>query len=695
MLLLLLPALVQGWSGDGHRLIGKIASEFLRESGKNFLAEHLTEQRGDVTKVEKALIDHAIYADTVEWSHDLHFSHTPYRACAPFEMDRDCPLVGGARRCIVTAIANYTVRASDVELSVEERAEAVKFLIHLIGDIHNPLHVGFAEDRGGTQIHLSNPPGETLHNIWDDVLLGNRHGLSSSAAVKSRDPLVTSLEDVSSEESATVLAASMASNTAIMYTCEYAYRDEARAWIQKNSALSEEYLETRSEIAVELVRAAGLRLAELLNHIGKAFSTKKYLKENSAGIVISSSKERENRFLALDFDFEPESLLFVGTKIDEVVKNIPQEEAAALVEDAPEEKGPVSIGKVSASKKARMRKARVKQLIDTVVLVKRRGLYVITGSERLAGDDPEHYFPAMGNFLSVSFQGNKEVVTFLFDTDHFGEKNCSEEFIIRALMKIRQIPYEAGKRADLGAESSSSSVSLEKARDMIPPFKGEIRVVGSPHQVYFSSAVAGGGSVVVPAPPPAALSKSAKKKEKQLRKLEENDWKEILGSVPSKEEIMERRFKQNIENVVSLQVRSLYFFLHRRSLEDTSIPMIKASRFNLVMRPTRDSEQIVIFIVDNLIFDGSPTSEMLTMLSDSMERNYMADFNFALRTRPSLVREFTDVEKILFGRSPERTHRFSAVKYFTFFTLDNEAHSHLHWSVHPEEIPGLVPSSIS
>jgi hypothetical protein len=580
------------------------------------------------------------------------------------------------------------MRASDLDLSVEERAEAIKFLIHLIGDIHNPLHVGFVEDRGGTQIHLSNPPGETLHNVWDDVLLENRHGLSSSAAVLSREPLVT-LEDVSSEESATALAASMASSTAIMYTCEFAYRDEARAWIEKHSALSEEYLETRSEIAVELLRAAGLRLAELLNHIGKAFSTKKYLRENSVGVVISSSKERENRYLALDFDFEPESLLFDETRIVEVVKNIPQEQAAALVEDAPEEKGPVGIGKVSASKKARMRKARLKRTIDTVVLVKRRGLYVITGSERLAGDDPEHYFPAMGNFLNVSFQGNKEVVTFLFDTDHFGEKNCSEEFIVRALKKIRQIPYEAGKRAELGAESSSS-VSLEKARDMIALFKGEIRVVGSPHQVYFSSAVAGGGSVVIPAPPPAALSKSAKKKEKQLRKLEENDWKEILGSVPSKQEILERRFMQNIGNVVGLKVRSLYFFLHRRSLEDTSIPMIRASRFNLVMRPSKDSEEIVVFIVDNLIFDGSPTSEMLTMLTESMARNYMADFAFAFRTRPSLVGEFADVEKILFGHSLERTHHFSAIKYFTFYTLDDEPYSHLHWSIHSEEIPGLV-----
>jgi hypothetical protein len=53
--------LTEGWSGDAHRVIAKIAAQFLNHSGKYFVAEHLADG-GDASKVEKALIEHSIYA---------------------------------------------------------------------------------------------------------------------------------------------------------------------------------------------------------------------------------------------------------------------------------------------------------------------------------------------------------------------------------------------------------------------------------------------------------------------------------------------------------------------------------------------------------------------------------------------------------------------------------------------------------
>jgi hypothetical protein len=272
----LLSPFTDAWSGDAHRVIARIASEFLRDSGKYFVAEHLTGR--DASKVEKALIDHSMYADTVEWSDDLHFSHTPYRACAQFEMDRDCPLMGGARRCIVTAIANYTMRATNVKLSMEERGEAIKFLIHLVGDIHNPMHVGFAEDLGGNLIHLADPMGKSLHNMWDFTLVNRKQvelGVYKDNEEDDTEPwklsdalleqldtkqslsrylLNLKLSDVATEESATRLAAGMASQTATDFTCTVGYKNEENRWIESGESLSDEYSSSRSAWAMEMLK---------------------------------------------------------------------------------------------------------------------------------------------------------------------------------------------------------------------------------------------------------------------------------------------------------------------------------------------------------------------------------------------------------------------------------------------------------
>ena len=238
---------------------------------------------------------------------------------------------------------------------------------------------------------------------------------------------------------------------------------------------------------------------------------------------------------------------------------------------------------------------------------------------------------------------------------------------------------------------ASSSVAVKECRDTIAHFTGEIRILGSPNQIYFSSEASAGRLPIVPAKI-VLSSKSAKKEENQRQKIDEKTWVAIFGAVPSKEQIMVMRFKQNMENVVGVRMRSLIFFLHKQTLEDAAIPMIKASRFNMVTSSSisMSGEKIELFIVDNLIFNGSPTSEMLEMLKDSIERNSAADYHYANRKRPSLFAEFSDVERMLLDRTPERTESLSAIKYFTFYTLDDESYSHLHWSIHSEEIPGRI-----
>ena len=111
----------------------------------------------------------ADWADEVEWSGELHFAQTPFRQCGDgFRIDRDC---GKNKRCIVPAIANYTERAMLYGAEPEIRAEALRFLIHFVGDIHQPLHLGFEKDLGGNRIRLLYPSQYSLHGAWDEYLV--------------------------------------------------------------------------------------------------------------------------------------------------------------------------------------------------------------------------------------------------------------------------------------------------------------------------------------------------------------------------------------------------------------------------------------------------------------------------------------------------------------------------------------------
>lgn len=63
-------------------------------------------------------------------------------------------------------------RAPDVE-----RLQALKYVVHLVGDVHQPLHAGYADDKGGNTVQLQSfGKGSNLHSLWDSGLVANRVG---------------------------------------------------------------------------------------------------------------------------------------------------------------------------------------------------------------------------------------------------------------------------------------------------------------------------------------------------------------------------------------------------------------------------------------------------------------------------------------------------------------------------------------
>jgi hypothetical protein len=107
-----------------------------------------------------------------------HFVNFPRHA--PGLGEDECPL---AEKCVVTAIeADVAVLASP-DASDEERLAALKLLGHWVGDIHQPMHTGFQDDRGGNHIRTPGSSCENLHALWDRCLVEERLGMEPLAIV--------------------------------------------------------------------------------------------------------------------------------------------------------------------------------------------------------------------------------------------------------------------------------------------------------------------------------------------------------------------------------------------------------------------------------------------------------------------------------------------------------------------------------
>jgi len=186
--LLLSVVSLPAWGVQGHRLVALVA------------VNHLTSiARDNVTWMlaPETLPAIASWADEVQGgitqTSSWHYVNIPPDATA-YDSDRDCPRQPGVaagsrndawRDCIVDRIAYHEQRLADVRLDRTDRALALKFLVHFVGDVHQPLHAS-AVERGGNGIRVqvfgaddcgsdpSRPSPCNLHGVWDSSLLGHR-----------------------------------------------------------------------------------------------------------------------------------------------------------------------------------------------------------------------------------------------------------------------------------------------------------------------------------------------------------------------------------------------------------------------------------------------------------------------------------------------------------------------------------------
>jgi S1/P1 Nuclease len=173
------------------------------------------------------------------------------RGANSYDRQRDCP----NGNCIVEAIAWYLHVVALDDAPLNEKQIALNFLAHLAGDIHQPLHVGFTDELGGTKLQVSfQGKQQTLHELWDTGLIETEKG-SAKEIAKRLDEKV-SAEDRKSWEAGTPTDWA---NESLALTASYVYP------LPESHQISEEYAKRALPILHKRLAQAGVRLAWLLN----------------------------------------------------------------------------------------------------------------------------------------------------------------------------------------------------------------------------------------------------------------------------------------------------------------------------------------------------------------------------------------------------------------------------------------------
>jgi hypothetical protein len=166
--LLLYSPSALAWGGLAHEVVCEIAFLELNDTARQRVIE-LIQQDLEFRSFRAS----CNWPDRPPRKHGAeHFVNVPRHAA---ELgDDECPL---GENCVVTAIEDDFAVLASSDATDEEKLEALKFLGHWVGDVHQPLHVSFEDDRGGNNVGTQGSSCNSLHAVWDRCLVEERIGM--------------------------------------------------------------------------------------------------------------------------------------------------------------------------------------------------------------------------------------------------------------------------------------------------------------------------------------------------------------------------------------------------------------------------------------------------------------------------------------------------------------------------------------
>ena len=242
------------WGRGGHAIVGRLAE-----------AELSSQTRAKA----KALINNQFFSDVAadpdEYRNNegaritgtWHFV-TIMLSDPTYDAQRDCPTTD----CVIGRIAAMKTVLADTTRKTQERGEALIYLIHFVGDLHQPFHTGTGltpdgkPDLGGNLVKVKFRGNDTnLHSLWDS-------GLISTRALSNRDYVERLLDDVLGDRDKNELAAGSVEDWV-----NAAHKIAIDAHVDTGTTITNDYVNVNLPIADEQLLLAGLRLARLIEEV--------------------------------------------------------------------------------------------------------------------------------------------------------------------------------------------------------------------------------------------------------------------------------------------------------------------------------------------------------------------------------------------------------------------------------------------
>jgi len=261
-ILLTLPPNLFAWGPTGHRIVARIAQAHLSDATRLQIRDLLG--NNDLAAI-------SIWADEIKTlrreTASWHFVDIPMNSSGFYE-PRDCYRPNDRvaladvdhHNCVVDRIESFAKVLGDRNASHDERVEALKFLVHFVGDVHQPLHA-IAEARGGNDVHIvefgSSECGKSscnLHFAWDIGLIEHSHR-SESEYLAFLNRMISS-RNLHSQGSGTPED-----------WANQSFHLARQVWLNDGALVDEAYYRKNIHVVDEQLALAGLRLAALLNNV--------------------------------------------------------------------------------------------------------------------------------------------------------------------------------------------------------------------------------------------------------------------------------------------------------------------------------------------------------------------------------------------------------------------------------------------
>lgn len=246
---LILSGQVSAWGQNGHRVTGAIAQQYLTPKAQQAISRLLPNED---------LAEASTYPDEMRSDPSVFWKKTAnpwhYVTVPPGNTyaEIEAPEEGDA----LTALELFTSTLTDPQASLSDKQLALRFIVHIIGDLHQPLHVGNGTDKGGNEVKLEFFwQDSNLHRVWDSGLIEQ--------------------QELSYTEWTTLLSRKISAQQAK----EWAVSDP-QVWIKESALLRDkiypesdkvawDYLYQNMPYVKQRLQMGGIRIAAYLNQIFK------------------------------------------------------------------------------------------------------------------------------------------------------------------------------------------------------------------------------------------------------------------------------------------------------------------------------------------------------------------------------------------------------------------------------------------